>query len=244
MPFHAEPSHLDPCILEGVQPLLAELKTAIHTRVVDPGHPDRDPAQAFIHRVFAQRYRADVQSFYPTLLSFADAQCQRAVVGIRDGQSGRLFAEQYLDAPAEHLIGERLGTTIARGDLVEVGNLALESAGDTRWVIAASTLFLHALGYRWVMFTATRTLVNAFQRLGLQPLRLATARPLLLDDRGEHWGDYYQTEPVVCAGDIASGYQKLRRHVGHNQPLLRALLADMDRQAALLNATSSCCGCQ
>ncbi len=243
MPFHAEPPHPDPCILEGVQPLLAELKTPIHTRVLDPEHPERDLAQAFIHRVFVQRYRADVQSFYPTLLSFDDAQRPRAVVGIRDGQSGRLFAEQYLCAPAQNLIGRRLGTTIARSDLVEVGNLALESAGDTRWVIAAATLFLHALGYRWVLFTATRTLINAFQRLGLQPLCLAPAQPLLLDDRGEHWGDYYQTGPVVCAGDIASGHQKLRRHVGHNQPLLRALLADMDRLAASwMDAASSCCG--
>ncbi|MFC5527081.1 thermostable hemolysin [Rhodanobacter ginsengisoli] len=243
MPFqHATPDH-DPCILEGVQPLLAELKEPIHTRVLDQGHPERAVVQAFIHRVFALRFRADVQSFYPTLLSFRDAQRQRAAVGMRDGQGGRLFAEQYLGAAAEQLIGERLGRTIARENLVEVGNLALESPGDTRWAIAASTLFLHALGYRWVLFTATRTLINAFQRLGLQPLPLAAARPLLLDDRGEHWGDYYQAGPVVCAGDIDSGYQKLRRHVGHNQPLLRALLSDMDRQAArVTGAASSCCG--
>jgi ABC-type metal ion transport system, ATPase component len=245
MHFTAERSGNDPCILESVQPLLSELSASIHVDVVDVDHEGRVEAESFVHRVFAQRYRADVQSFYPTLLSFRDPAHPRAIVGLRGAGAGRLFAEQYLDGQAQEAIGERLGRAITREELVEVGSLALENPGDARWVIAASTCFLHALGYRWVLFTATRTLINTFQRLGLQPLALVSARPLLLDDKGEHWGNYYQTGPVVCAGNVASGYQKLHRHVGHGQPMLRSLLDAMEQQAGLFDCPASArCGAE
>lgn len=235
----------DPCILDGVQPLLAELHADIQVDVIGPDHPGRAEAEAFVHRVYARRYRADVQSFYPTLLSFRDAQRRRAVVGLRDGEAEPFFAEQYLPGSAEQLVGGRVGMPVARGHLVEVGNLALESPGDTRWTIAATTVFLHTRGYRWVLFTATRVLINAFQRLGMQPLALLAAQPDLLADHGQHWGDYYRAAPVVCAGQIESGYHKLRRHIGPAQPVLHALLCESGRQAALSGAeASSRCGGQ
>ncbi|MFA6230715.1 MAG: thermostable hemolysin [Rhodanobacter sp.] len=245
MHFPAERSGNDPCVLESVQPLLSELDAPIHVDVVDTDHDQRVEAEGFIHQVFAQRYRADVQSFYPSLLSFRDQGHPRAVAGFRGARAGRLFAEQYLEESAQTLIGERVGEAITREELVEVGNLALKNPGDARWVIAASTCFLHALGYRWVLFTATRTLINTFQRLGLQPLALGEARPLLLDDKGEQWGNYYQAGPVVCAGNVASGYQKLHRHVGHGQPLLRSLLDEMERRAGLFAyPESAACGAE
>jgi len=245
MHFPAERSGNDLCVLESVQPLLSELAASIHVDVVDAGHDHRVEAEGFVHRVFAQRYHADVQSFYPTLLSFRDRGHPRALVGFRDALAGRLFAEQYLEEAAQELIGERVGEAVSREALVEVGSLALENPGDARWVIAASTCFLHVLGYRWVLFTATRTLINSFQRLGLQPLALVSARPLLLDDQGEQWGNYYQAGPVVCAGNIASGYQKLHRHVGHGQPMLRSLLAEMEQRAGLFAyPESAVCGAE
>jgi hypothetical protein len=245
MHFPAERSGNDPCILDSVQPLLSELDASIHVDVVDVNHDQRVDAEDFIHRVFAQRYRADVQSFYPSLLSFREQGRPRAVVGFRGALAGRLFAEQYLEETAQQLIGARVGGLVMREALVEVGNLALENPGDARWVIAASTCFLHALGYRWVLFTATRTLVNTFQRLGMRPLALASARPLMLDDKGERWGNYYQAEPVVCAGNIASGYQKLHRHAGHGQPMLRSLLDEMEQRARLFAyPQSTMCGAE
>ncbi len=245
MHFPADRSGNDPCVLDRVQPLLSELGAPIHIDVVDARHDHRGEAEGFVHSVFSRRYRADVRSFYPSLLSFRDRGHPRAVVGFRSALTGRLFAEQYLDQSAQELIGERIGEAISREQLVEVGSLALENPGDARWVIAASTCFLHALGYRWVLFTATRTLINTFQRLGLQPLALVSARPLLLDDKGAQWGNYYQTGPVVCAGNVASGYQKLHRHVGHAQPMLRSLLDEMEERARLFACPASAvCGAE
>ncbi|MEW5833682.1 MAG: thermostable hemolysin [Pseudomonadota bacterium] len=231
MPRIELPAPPEPCILESVQPLLLELKASVHAEVITADHAGRAACEAFVHDVFAARYRADVQSFYPDLLEYRDGQHQRAVVGMRQASAGPLFAERYLGMPAEEAIGERFGTSIPRDELVEVGNLALENPGDARWVIAATIQFLHELGYRWVLFTATRVLVNAFQRLGMRPMPLAAALPDSLGPQAQQWGDYYRTAPRVCAGPIASGFRKLHRAGSPPQPKLEELLAGMTRLA-------------
>lgn len=224
-------STLDACLLEGVQPLLSELRESIYADTIDPAHADRARAEAFVHAVFAARYRANVQSFYPTLLSFSDERRLRAIVGFREASGQPLFAEQYLDKPAQQLIGEQFDVEVHRNELVEVGNLALDNPGDARWAIAATTEFLHALGYRWVLFTATRVLVNTFQRLGMRPIALASAQASMLGDQAGQWGNYYRAAPIVCAGRIASGHRKLHRRAGHPQPMLEELLAEVTRLA-------------
>ncbi|NII54063.1 thermostable hemolysin [Luteibacter sp. SG786] len=237
------PSSFDPCVLDTVEPLLAELRNPVRVNVIDAQHPERTDAEAFVRRVFERRYGADVRTFHPTLLSFRDHDRHRAVVGFRGGHDGALFSEQYLSSPAPHMIADRLGIRIDRGELVEVGHLALDKPGDTRWVIAAATQHLHARGYRWVLFTATRALVNAFQRLGLHPIELATAQASRLADGGSHWGDYYRTKPVVCVGNIDSGHRKLHRHIGPSQPWLRALLRESRESAdPEVSPCASTCG--
>ena len=235
---HAAGTAQDPCILDDVQPLLAELHTPITMSVVENGQPGRPRAERFIQRVFRHAYGADIRCFYPTLIDFADDRRLRAVVGYRDGMVRPLFSEQYLDEPAEHCISRRLGHDIARTSLVEVGNLALTDAGDTRWVIAAVTLFLHRLGYRWVLFTAVRPLFNAFRRLGMNPVRIAEADAAHLDDERQAWGHYYDRRPVVCAGSIESGYHKLLRHGFHRQPMLQALLEQAEQLATTISPSA------
>jgi hypothetical protein len=226
------PQPSDPCVLETVEPLLAELRRPVRVDVLGESHPDRKHAEAFVHRIFERRYGADVSEFHPTLLSFRDTMQYRAVVGFRGGLEGTLFSEQYLAHPAQQMIADRLGVHIERNELVEVGHLALDMPGDTRWLISATTQHLHARGYRWVLFTATRLLFNAFHRLGLHPIALTSARASRLTDGGRKWGDYYHANPVVCVGNIDAGQRKLRRHIGASQPRLRALLRDSRESAA------------
>lgn len=64
MPPSFPVAHADPCILDGVQPLLAEVHPGFRTEAIDAGHPGRAEAEAFVHHVFAQRHRADVRSFW------------------------------------------------------------------------------------------------------------------------------------------------------------------------------------
>jgi len=232
MPSCSRVTESDPCILESVQPFLAELQVPASLQVIPTGHVNRTAVEQFIREIFQNAYGAELQSFYPTLLSFHSDNRQRAAVGYRDGSIRPLFSEQYLTRPADELIGAQTGELIAREQLVEVGNLALAGPGEARWVIAAVTLYLYELGYRWVLFTAVRPLFNAFQRLGLNPIQLAEADAGQLPDNGRSWGRYYEARPMVCVGNIESGYRKLHRHLSHSQPQLNALLGDASRQAA------------
>jgi hypothetical protein len=216
-------SPTSPFIEAGIDPLLADLSDRITLQHVGAVHPARPELQGFIRSVFNQAHGAQVSAFYPNLLGFRVADRPRAVVGYRDGRATTLFSEQYLDRPAHELASSRLGLPVRRAEMVEVGNLAIADPGQARWVISASTAFLAAAGYRWVLFTANQPLANAFSRLGLTPLALADASPDRLPDRGAAWGTYYDGEPKVYLGDIQAGCQKLQS-CGLRRPNLQKLL--------------------
>ena len=220
--FPASPS----CVVPGVQPILTELRESVSTQFRGELDIDRTGVEQFIHDVFKKTYGAELHDFYPNLLAFATGALTRGAVGYRDGLVKPLFSEQYLDSPAESVIGVHLDQAVDRRHLVEVGNLALAERGEVRWVIAAMTVFLYAAGYRWVLFTAVKPLYNAFQRLGLEPVQIAKPDPRRLPEEGSNWGSYYQAGPVVCAGDITAGYQKLVASVSQRQPLLNGLLQE------------------
>jgi len=230
----------DPCVLEDVRPLLTELQTAIRLRLIDDEHPRRLGVERFIRDAFRCNYGAELNSFHPTLLSFDAPDGICAAVGYRDGRDRPLFSEQYLPAPADALVAGRVGRDIRRTELVEVGNLAISAGAEARWLIAAVTVFLHELGYRWVLFTAVKPLFNAFRRLGLNPIELAEARAEQLPDGGRNWGRYYDGHPMVCAGNIASGYHKLRRHLSGPHPALGNLLEQAVQQARAMRTPAHC----
>ena len=213
------------CIDPRVDPLLTELREPVALHRAGPGHPARPELHGFVRDCFRRAHGARVDSFYPDLLCFSAASGIRAVVGYRGALDELLFLEHYLDLPAEDRLTALTGSAVPRDGLVEVGNLALSDAGQARWLIAATTAFLAAAGYRWVLFTATRPLANAFRRLGLRPLRLADADPARLPDGGAAWGAYYRQAPAVYAGDILAGAGKLQGAGRSAQPCLRSLLA-------------------
>lgn len=229
---HRSTLSASPCVVEGVEPLLTELPHPVSMEVLETGHPNRQRPEAFVRQVFKQCYDADIRAFYPTLLAFTQHAELMGVAGFRGATAQPLFSEQYLDQPLERLIGAHWDEPVERRQVVEVGNLALASPGQARWVIAAVTLFLHTAGYRWVLFTAVKPLINAFRRLGLDPITLAPADPARLADDGQHWGSYYAGNPSVCVGDIEAGYRKLVNSTGARQPLLQALLDEVRRHAA------------
>jgi hypothetical protein len=182
---------------------------AVHT--LDGESHERAEVERFIHVCFRDAYGADVQSFLPVLMALRGAGGELlAALGLREAATGPLFLEQYLDRPVDAVVAERLGVPVARGGVVEVGNLAAAHAGGARWLITALTAFLHARGAEWVVFTAVSSVRNAFLRLGLAPVALAPAPPQRLGEAAREWGRYYDGAPLVMAGQVAHGYQVLR----------------------------------
>jgi hypothetical protein len=166
---------------------------------------ERPALERFIAERFRLCYGARVSHFCAHLLGVRDASGRLlAAAGYTGAASGALFLEQYLERPVEELLGAAAGRAVPRERIAEVGNLAAAAAGMGRAFIPALGRHLHALGYRWVVFTATRGLRNAFRRLNLEPLLLAPALPMRLPDRGAAWGTYYAHDPSVMGGSTGA----------------------------------------
>src|SRR5690606_25495074 len=137
------------------------------------------------------------------------------------------FLERYLDEPVERAIAARAGEPVTRAQVVEVGNLAARGAGTARLLIVALTRILAAEGLRWVSFTGTPALINSFRRLRLHPLKLGVADPRRMGAELAEWGRYYDSGPLVMAGEIPGGDRKLAvaGHYRHPERLERAHVA-------------------
>jgi hypothetical protein len=196
--------------------------------LIDPAHPARASVEAFIARVYRQRYGAVLRGFLPHLLAYHDADgTLRAALGLRCASEGDLFVEQYLERPAELAIAARVPRPVARTQLVEVGNFAADQPGDARAMIQALTATLHAAGLRWVLFVATRQLRNTFDRLHLATVDLGEARGERLRGDPSDWGGYYAAQPRLMFGDIAAGHAFLQRDAAPRQDAAAPFQAGM-----------------
>lgn len=179
--------------------------------VVQRTDPERASLEAFIVGVFRETYGASVTHFAQTLLGWKNAQGQwQAALGYTVATSTPLFVEHYSPVPIDVRISRRLGATVQRNWLVEVGNLAAVQAGAARELIAHAILHLHQQGHAWVVFTATRALLNSFERLDVKTIPIGPADPARLPDGGASWGRYYATQPAIMTGSITLGYVALR----------------------------------
>ena len=175
-------------------------------------HRTRREIEQFVYDRFATFYGADVQHFLPVLMALraGDGSIQ-AALGMRPAEHHRLFLETYLDRPIEQRLAIETGATVARASVMEVGNLAVSSAGGGRHLITVLTSYLHASGHQWVVFTIGPVLQNSFRRLGLPLIDLGPAEAEALDARERAaWGSYYTQDPRVMAGRVEDGYEALK----------------------------------
>lgn len=178
--------------------------------LMDLLHPRRVHAEAFVQSVFRQAYGAQLQTFYPLLMSILFPGGEyAAVAGVRPAGSKALFSEHYLDEPVECILG------VDRHKIVEIGNLAPASAGQARWLICTLTAFLGGAGFTHVVFTAVPKLKNAFTRMGLPLTKLADASAARLPpEQAVIWGSYYESRPAVYSGDIRIGEHAFGKAIG------------------------------
>ena len=195
------------------------------------GGAGRAAVEAFIRERFAARYGARVRHFMPTLLQLEDdAGVRHDAVGVRSAACESLFLERYLDRPVEAEIARRSGFSPARERIVEVGNLAAQGAGHARLLIVALTSLLVAQGFDWVVFTGTPEVLNSFSRLDLGPLALGEADPARMGDELADWGSYYDSHPMVMAGNIRLGHERLVSMGVYRQLAHQPLYAVMEGQ--------------
>lgn len=162
---------------------------------------DRADIEQFIAAVFFQVCGAKVHLFLPTLMSLRDLDGKLiAACGIRNAGAERLYLENYLDQPVEQVLSERVGSTVLRSDIVEIGNYSVAEMGISRKLSAAIFDQLHATSKQWAVFTAVQLVRNALLKLDIIPEILCDAdiKHLPLAEQSE-WGSYYEQNPQVMA---------------------------------------------
>lgn len=176
------------------------------SHMVGPQDPTRGEVEQFIAHVYRERYGADLHAFLPHLLAFRDGHGQLvAAVGMRVGDEGPLFVEQYLDEPVQAVLSHREIACVGRDRIAEIGNFAATTPGVARELIVRLTEALHTASVRWVVFAATQQLRNTLKRLHLVMVELGEASPERLSGDVSGWGSYYQARPKVVCGNVAAG---------------------------------------
>lgn len=186
-----------------------DMASTVSAVQIDVDSPRRKEAEQFIRSVFLRHHAARVNSFAPDLLLVESPDRVLAAAGWRSAGEQPLFLERYLDDPVEVLLARLTGQRLSRERVVEVGHLASEKPGASLHVIVALARHLAQAGYEWVVFTATGELVRLFTRLGLPLLALAKADPARLGDEAKAWGRYYDTQPIVVAGRVRLGLERV-----------------------------------
>jgi hypothetical protein len=185
--------------------------------------PGRGQLEEFVRGVFHKAYDADINEFYPTLVGLRAGLEIKAVAGIRAGGPADFFSEQYLDRPADKMLAALLKRPVQRRTVVEIGNLAVTTPGEARWLYAALMAFLWEAGFDWILCTAVTPLYHGFRRMGFEPIVLGAADPERLGDKAHLWGSYYQQRAQVCCGSICRGFEKLSVVIGAKQTHLQRL---------------------
>lgn len=187
------------------------------------GMPERVRLEDFIGRVYKQYYNAEIEHFYPNLISIETEQEDgvnrdesiKAVAGVRCANNEPLFSEYYLTNSLENELERVYHKPISRQVVVEVGNLAPKSVGQMRWLITTLTGFLYSAGYEYIVFTLVPGIANAFKRMNIPLELLAEARHECLPEDIQHkWGtEYYQKKPRVLAGNIAHAFAIVKENI-------------------------------
>ncbi|MEW9519866.1 thermostable hemolysin [Streptomyces tubercidicus] len=155
--------------------------------------------------VYAQAYGADVaprpDSFIvarPACGAAEEPCAPLACAGLTFGRDQELFSERYLETGVEDAALARLGASVDRRRVVEVGALATRRASVGRELIRATPIIAWCLGMEYILCTATRSLITTLERTGISFVPFGPADPRrLTPDEAARWGTYYDQEPQV-----------------------------------------------
>ena len=219
-------------IVEGVRPgigraVLRQLQP-LRFSLQAPGGARREAVEDYIRSRFAGRHGARISHYLPNLITLGKGERYCGAVGLASAARGPLFAEAYLDAPVEQLIARETGQAVTRREILEIGNLVSTWKGSSLLLFVFLSELIDRLGYRWVLFTATRDVEILLARLRYAPVVLADADPARLPDGGRSWGSYYQRLPRVMFGDVPPAVASARKDLLYRFAA-RAIAGQVDR---------------
>jgi hypothetical protein len=137
------------------------------------------------------------------ILNAHDMPC--AVVGLKVLRHQSTLVERYLDDPIEQAVSRVVGQSVAREQLVEVGNLAADSLIQSARLIIFLLHWLKQAGISHAVCTGTQAVRLALKRARVPFDIIGSADPIRLGDERWKWGTYYQNAPKILVIDIHQG---------------------------------------
>ena len=185
-------------------------------KLVQRTDSQRAQVEQFIAAGFAAAYQANIQHFMPQLLTVSARDTLQAVLGVRGGQSEKLFVEQYLDADISFVLRD-IGIVTSRAQIAEIGNLYAANRHYTLLLFVVTAYALYQAGFRHLVCCATPQVQHLLSRHGLQLQTLAEGDPARLTGDASAWGTYYQSHPMVCHLDLEQAITLISADVKLNQ---------------------------
>jgi hypothetical protein len=190
---------------------------------------ERKNLEQYIAQQFERIHGARITDFSPLLLSLQDDQQRLAAIGVKPAFCGRLFLENYLDAPIDQVVAAQTRQPIDRDGVVEIGNLICTGKGVSLALFMLLSAALAEAGYQWMVFTATAQVQKLVKRLDVDLQFLAHADAHKLPAGAGDWGNYYRSCPQVLLGNIQQSVAK-----GRDNPMIGAFLStEQDKIYAL-----------
>ncbi|MCW8995479.1 MAG: thermostable hemolysin, partial [Psychromonas sp.] len=154
----------------------------------------RKEVEDFIRQGFKKAYAANIEITMPVLLAVNNGKW-KAALGIRSATE-KLFVEQYLQFPIEQH-APLAGKNIDRQQIAEIGHLYSNARKFTIPLFLVMAVALFCRDFKYVVFSGTERVLNIITQTGIDTTYLTTADPALLENSGDDWGSYYETNPQV-----------------------------------------------
>lgn len=182
---------------------------SIELELIDSDHPRWAEVTSQVQCRYKQAFDAELHSFMPAFLALLKDKRITSLCGFRIAQNEPLFLEQYLDQSAEKLLSDIFDKNISRQGLIEFGQLASFAHGFSPLHFTLIAEKLVEFGFEWCIFTATDPLYALMKHMGLNPQIIAEANPNRISSAATIWGNYYQYQPRIMAGNLQQGLNQL-----------------------------------
>jgi hypothetical protein len=171
--------------------------------VAEHGSSLRSSLEARVRSGFGHHFNACIEGFMPELAVYEHSTGASGVIGIRSAADESLFLENYLDHPVETVVHLVSGEVVDRGSVVEVGQFVVDERDIVADFFRDLVPFLVSQGFDWVCFTGTNRIRALLGRIGFAGFPVTRAAQERLVESRDHWGSYYEQEPVVIVGKLS-----------------------------------------
>ena len=172
--------------------------------IVRNSHKARKEVEAFIKKSYEENFNAQLDSFFPKILTLRNKQNNQlvAAVGMRNAARETLFSECYLEKSIEQTISTLENTLTTRSKILEFGNFVVTDKKEIPAVIMALGKFIKTMDVDWAIYTLTRPIKKYFERLSIALTFINAASIEKVNGAAKNWGRYYNFKPAVYYSSV------------------------------------------